>query len=110
MVGFRGDLVHQSLDSGGSISPLVACIGVWLAVTLAVCCSPRGWSRLGAENSNKGKPWQRGTHRKLHNCSYARGANTKLQGNLPLVICYYNEDSILARSFAQWRYGIPNVA
>ena len=64
MVGIRGDLVKPSLDSRALISPLVPCIGVWLAVTLAAYCSPRGWSRGGAESSKKGKIWQRGTHRK----------------------------------------------
>ena len=34
-VGFRGDLVEPGLDSRDLISPLVPCIGVWLAVTLA---------------------------------------------------------------------------
>ena len=66
-VGFRGDPIKPSLDSRACISPLVPCIEVWLAVTLAACCSPRGRFRDGAENSKKIKIWQRGTHRKLHN-------------------------------------------
>ena len=63
-VGIPGDLFTPSLDSRDLISPLVPCIGVWLAVTVATCCSPRGWSRVGAENSRKGKIWQRGRHPK----------------------------------------------
>ena len=66
-VGSCGDLVKPSLDSRALISPLVPWIGVRLAVMLAACSSSRGWSRVGAENSKKGKFWQHGTHRKLHN-------------------------------------------
>ena len=65
-VGFRGGLVKPSLDPRALVSPLVPCIGVRLFVAFAAYCSPRGWSRDGAENSKKGKNWQRGTHRKLH--------------------------------------------
>ena len=43
-LGNLGDLVTPSLDSRPLISPLVPCLGVWLAVTLAAYCSPRGWS------------------------------------------------------------------
>ena len=43
-VGSVGDLVAPSLDSRPLISPLVPCLGTWLAVTLAAYCSPRGWS------------------------------------------------------------------
>ena len=39
-----GDLVALSLDSRPLISPLVPCLGIWLAVTLAAYCSPRAWS------------------------------------------------------------------
>ena len=66
-VGFRGDLVKPSFDSRALTSPLVPCIGVWLAVTLAACCSRRGGSSVGAENSKKGKIGQPGTHRMLPN-------------------------------------------
>ena len=65
-VGSHGDLVRPTFHQRASISPLIWCLGVSLAVTLAACCSPRGWSRNGAENSKKGKIWQRGTHCKLH--------------------------------------------
>ena len=65
-VGICGDLVKRSPDSQALISPLVPCIGVCLAVTLAACCSPRGWSRDGAENSKGCKIWQRGTLGNLH--------------------------------------------
>ena len=41
-VGNVGDLVAPSLDSRPLISPLVPCPGLWLAVTLAAYCSPRG--------------------------------------------------------------------
>ena len=41
-VGFCCDLVTPSHDSGALISPLVPCIRVRLAVTLAACCYPRG--------------------------------------------------------------------
>ena len=37
-----GDFVAPSLDSPPLISPLVPCPGLWLAVTLAAYCSPRG--------------------------------------------------------------------
>ena len=57
-VGICGDLVWLTLDSQALIFPLVPCIGVWLPVTLAACCSPRGWSRDRVENSKKGKIWQ----------------------------------------------------
>ena len=66
-VGIHGDLVRPSGDSRALGSPLVRCMGLSLAVTLAACCSARRWSRDGAENSKKGKIWQPGTHRKLHN-------------------------------------------
>ena len=66
-VDFLGDLVKPSLVPQALLSPLVPCIGVWLALTLAACCSPRGWSRDGAENSKKSEIWQHGTHCKLHN-------------------------------------------
>ena len=66
-VDFRGDLVKPTGDSQALKSPLVLCIGVWLAVTLAAYCSPRGWSRDGAENSKNGKIWEHGTHSNLHN-------------------------------------------
>ena len=69
MVGIRSDLVEPSLDSRVLMSLLVPWIGVRLAVTLPACCSPRGWSRDGAENSKKGKIWQPGRHRKLDNSS-----------------------------------------
>ena len=68
-VDIRGDLVRPTLDSLALISPMVPCIRVWLAVPLAACCSPRGWSRDGAENSKKGKNWQCGTHCRLHKSS-----------------------------------------
>ena len=41
-VGNLGDLVAPSLDSRPLISPVVPCLGIWLAVTLAAYCSPRG--------------------------------------------------------------------
>ena len=41
-VGFRGNLVEASPNSGALISTLVPCKGVWLPVTLAVYCYPRG--------------------------------------------------------------------
>ena len=41
-VGNLGDLVTPRLDSRPLISPLVPCLGVWLAVALAAYCSPRG--------------------------------------------------------------------
>ena len=48
-VGSLGDLVAPSVDSRPLISPLVPCLGIWLAVTLAAYCSPRGcthgWGR-----------------------------------------------------------------
>ena len=66
-VGFHGDLIEPSLVSGALISSLPPCIGVWLAVTLAAYCSPRRWSRDGAENSKKCDIGQCRTHRKLHN-------------------------------------------
>ena len=68
-VGIRNDLVRPSLDPRALPSPLVPCIGVWLAATLAPCCSPRAWSRDRTGNSRKGKVWQRGKHRKLHSSS-----------------------------------------
>ena len=37
-----GDLVSPSLDLRPLISPLVPRLGIWLAVTLAAYCSPRG--------------------------------------------------------------------
>ena len=40
--GNLGDLVAPSLDSRLLISPLVPSLGIWLAVTLAAYCSPRG--------------------------------------------------------------------
>ena len=56
-VGFRGDLAELTLNSWDLISPLVPCIGLWLAVTLAACCSPR--------DSKKCKIGQRDAHHKL---------------------------------------------
>ena len=109
-VAFRCDPVKPSLDSRALVSPLVPCIGVGLAVMLAACCSLRGWSRDEAENSKKDKPWQRGTHRKLHHSSQAGGANTKRTGDGPSLTCYKNRHSSLARSGAPWRYGILNLA
>ena len=44
-VGNLGALVAPSLDSLALISPLVPCLGIWLAVTLAAYCLPRGWTR-----------------------------------------------------------------
>ena len=44
-VGSLGDLVAPSLDSRPLISPLVLCLGIWLAVTLAAYCSPWEWTR-----------------------------------------------------------------
>ena len=41
-VGNLGDIDAPSLDSQPLISPLVPCPGLWLAVTLAACCSSRG--------------------------------------------------------------------
>ena len=41
-VGNVGEFVAPSLDSRPLISPLVPCPGLWLAVTLAANCSPRG--------------------------------------------------------------------
>ena len=41
-VGNLGDIDAPSLDSQPLISPLVRCPGLWLAVTLAACCSSRG--------------------------------------------------------------------
>ena len=61
--------IKPSLDSGALIFPLVPCMEVTLAVTLAARCSPRGWSRVRAENSKRREFWQRGTHRKLLNSS-----------------------------------------
>ena len=66
-VGLCGDLVLPSLDSWALISPPVPSIGIWLVVRLAAYCSPRGWSRDGAEHSKKYKIGQRGTHRKWYN-------------------------------------------
>ena len=66
-VGICGNRVKPSLDSRAWISPLVPCMHVWLAVTLAAYCSPRRWLRDRAEISKQGKIWQHGTHRKLHN-------------------------------------------
>ena len=66
-VGFCGDIVKPSFDPRAFVSALVPCIGVWLHVMLAAWWSPRGWSRNGAENSKKGKIWQRRRHSKLHN-------------------------------------------
>ena len=43
---FRGDLVKPSLDPRPLISALVRCIGFWLAVTLAACCSPRAIGQM----------------------------------------------------------------
>ena len=43
-VGSLGDLVAPSLDSRPLISPSVPCLEIWLAVTVAAYCSPRGWS------------------------------------------------------------------
>ena len=45
--GFCGDLFKTSLDSRALISFLDPWIGVWLAVTLAACFSPRGCSMSG---------------------------------------------------------------
>ena len=42
LVGGLGDLVAPSFDSRPLISPLVPCLGIWLAVTLTAYCSPRG--------------------------------------------------------------------
>ena len=66
-VGFCGDLVKPSLDLQALTPSLVSCIRVCRVVTLAACCSPRGWPPDGGENSKEEKIWQRGTHRKLHN-------------------------------------------
>ena len=41
-VGNLGDIDAPSHDSQPLISPLVPCPGLWLAVTLAAYCSPRG--------------------------------------------------------------------
>ena len=41
-VGNLSDIDAPSLDSQPLISPLVPCPGLWLAVTLAACCSSRG--------------------------------------------------------------------
>ena len=41
-LGNLGDIDAPSLDSQPLISPLVPCPGLWLAVTLAACCSWRG--------------------------------------------------------------------
>ena len=41
-VGNLGNFVAPSLDSQPLISPLVPCPELWLAVTLAAYCSPRG--------------------------------------------------------------------
>ena len=41
-VGNLGDRVAPSLDSQPLIPPLVPCLEIWLAVTLAAYCSPRG--------------------------------------------------------------------
>ena len=41
-VGTLGDIDAPSLDSQPLISPLVPCPRLWLAVTLAACCSSRG--------------------------------------------------------------------
>ena len=109
-VGFCGDLVKPSLDAGALISPMVPCIRVWLADMFATCCSPRGWSGDGAENSKKRKIWQPGTHRKLHNSGYAGRANTTLWGNRPLVTCFKIHHLLLAKSLAPWRDGMPDLA
>ena len=42
MVQNLGDLVASSHDSRPLISSLVPCPGLWLVVTLAAYCSPRG--------------------------------------------------------------------
>ena len=68
-LGLRGDPVKPGPDSRALISPLVPCIGLWLAVTLAAYCSPSRWSHDGAEkNSKKYKIGQSGAHCKLQNC------------------------------------------
>ena len=41
-VGNVGDIDAPSLDSQPLISPMVPCPGLWLAVTLAACCSSKG--------------------------------------------------------------------
>ena len=43
-VGSLGDLVVPSLSSRPLTPPLIPCVGIWLAVTLAAYCSPSGWS------------------------------------------------------------------
>ena len=45
-VCLRGDLVKPRLDPRPLISALVPCIGFWLAVTLAACCSPRAIGQM----------------------------------------------------------------
>ena len=49
-VSFRGDLIKPSLHPEALISPLVPCIGVWRAATLAACCYLRGWSQRRGRN------------------------------------------------------------
>ena len=44
----------------------------------------------GAESSLRCKGGDHGSHQKLNNSGWARGANTKLNGVQPLVICYKN--------------------
>ena len=80
-VGFRGDVLGARAQFN-----LVPCIGVWLTVTLTCCCSRRGWSRDGAENSKTCKVVQCGEHHKLNICKHATGANANTWGDRTLVI------------------------
>ena len=94
-VDFRADLVEPSLASQVLISPPGPCIKVWPAVTLAACCSSRGWSHDGAENSMKCKIGRRGAHRKLHNSGPAGVANMKNLGG-PTLVHVLQQSSFLA--------------
>ena len=87
-VGNRVVLLDPSNNTRALIVASPTCIGVWHAVTLARCCSPRGWSHDMAQDSNICKMAKHGDRRTLYISKHVEGANTKTNGDRPLVICY----------------------